>query len=110
MSGTILSLTQKPIEYDTFSFGGDDTDLGKSGLYGTVVEWDRNAKDDCFKANFVFFVKKAFAFLDYIGIGTCIYGQTGFAGQLVQCEAYQMGPEHNKQAREKIITALGGAN
>lgn len=108
MSGSILSLTQKPVSYNTFSFGGDDTGLGRTGFYGTVVEWDKNAKDDCFKANFVFFIKKAFAFLDSIGIGTCFYGATGFTGELDKCEYYQSGPERNKLAREKIITALGG--
>ena len=52
--------------------------------------------------------KKAFAFLDFVGIGTCFYGAVGFTGQLNICESYQTGLERNKQAREKIIAALGG--
>lgn len=108
MPGTILSLTQKPVTYDTFSYGGDDTGLGKTGFFGTVVEWDKNAQGDCFKANFVFFVKKAFAFLDTVGVGKCIYGLTGLTGELDRCEFYQSGLDRNKQARERIIIALGG--
>lgn len=108
MTGTILSLTQKPVTQNTFSFGGDDTSLGRTGLFGTVVEWDRTAQQDSFKAHFVFFVKKSFAFLDAVGIGTCIYGAPGFAGKLRDCEYYYDGPKFNRQAREKIIAALGG--
>ncbi|GEM_PF-5016007 len=108
MTGTILSLTQKPVTQNTFSFGGDDTSLGKTGLFETIVEWDRTSQPDSFKAYFVFFVKKSFEFLDVIGVGTCIYGATGLAGKLKECEYYLDGPQRNRQAREKIIAALGG--
>lgn len=108
MAGTILFHTQKPVTQSTFIFGGDDTHLGRTGFFGTVVQWDRTAQQDSFKANFVFFIKKAFAFLDASGIGTCFYGITGFGGKLKECENYYDGPEHNRQAREKIIAALGG--
>ncbi|MBS0603447.1 MAG: hypothetical protein JSS60_00250 [Verrucomicrobia bacterium] len=108
MSAPLTSLTQKPIQYSTFSFGGDDTQLGQSGLFGTVTEWDRNAKEDSFKSNVVFFLKKAFDFLDTVGIGTCVFGNRGFSGQLEDSAYYQTGLDRNKQAREKIVTALGG--
>jgi hypothetical protein len=108
MRTPLTSLTEKPVQYNTFSFGGDDTTLGKSGLFGTIVEWDLNAKDDCFKANFVFFVKKAFNFLDAIGPGTCFFGIDGFQGKLKECEMYQTGLDRNQKARERIIAAFGG--
>lgn len=108
MSAPLVSLTQNPVQYSTFSFGGDDTQLGRSGLFGTVAEWDRNAKDDCFKAHFVFFVKKAFAFLDTIGIGKCALGYGGFMGKIKECDYYQTGLDRNKAAREKIVAAFGG--
>ena len=111
MGTPLTTLTQRPVVHNTFSFGGDDVPLmeqKKWGLFGTVAEWDINAKDDCFKANFVFFVKKAFAFLDAIGMGTCFFGIGGFNGKLEDCNHYQTGPIRNQQARGKIINALGG--
>jgi hypothetical protein len=108
MGTPLTTLTQKPIQYNTFSFGSDDTSIGKSGFFGTIAQWDLNAKDDCFKANFVFLVKKAFAFLDAIGIGMCFFGRYGFIGEIEDCEHYQTGPLRNQQAREKVVAALGG--
>jgi 3',5'-cyclic AMP phosphodiesterase CpdA len=108
MTSILTTLTQKPIQYDTFHFGGDDTNVGKSGLFGTIVQWDLNEKSDTFKSNFVFFVKKAFAFLDSIGIGTCFYGIGGFNGKLEKYKYYQTGLTRNAEARMKIVTALGG--
>jgi hypothetical protein len=108
MGVPLTTLTQQPVRYDTFHFGGDDTSLGRSGFFGTIAQWDLNAQDDCFKANFVFFIKKAFAFLDQIGIGTCFFGFEGFTGKIEDCQLYQTGPDRNRQARERIVTALGG--
>jgi hypothetical protein len=64
----------------------DDTQLRQSGLFGTIVQWDAYANDDVFKANFVFIMKKAFAFLDMIGIGSCVYGNDGFTGKVREYE------------------------
>lgn len=108
MGVPLTTLTQKPVQYNTFSFGGDDTSLGKSGIFGKIVEWDLNERNDTFKANLVFFVKKAFAFLDSIGLGTCCFGISGFEGKLQESEYYQTGPARNAEARMKIVTALGG--
>jgi hypothetical protein len=108
MGAPLTTLTEKPIQHSTFSFGGDDTKLGKSGLFGTVVEWDLNAKEDCFKANIVFFVKKAFELLDGLRIGNCCFGTSGFQGRWEECEMYQTGLERNRTARERIVAAFGG--
>lgn len=108
MGVPLITLTQKPVEYNTFSFGGDDTSLGKSGLFGTIVEWDLNERNDTFKTNFVFFVKKAFAFLDSIGLGVCCFGSEGLKGKLEESEYYQTGLARNAEARMKVVTALGG--
>ncbi len=106
MSIPLNSVTQKPVEY--FNYGFDDTELGQSGFFGTVVQWDIHEKEDSFKAHFVFIVKKAFEFLDFVGIGSVTFGEDGFSGQLTECYAYQTGIERNKDAREKIAQALGG--
>jgi hypothetical protein len=108
MGVPLTTLTQKPVQYNTFSFGGDDRRLGKFGLFGTIVEWDLNERNDTFKTNMVFFVKIAFAFLDSIGLGTCCFGISGFEGKLKESEYYQTGPARNAEARMKIVTALGG--
>ncbi len=105
----LTTLTNKPVQYSTFSFGGDDTQLGKSGLFGRIAEWDRNAKEDCFKANVVFLLKRAFDFLDALCIGACLFGIGGFHGKLDESEYYQTGLDRNREAREKVIHALGGA-
>ena len=106
---TLTTLTNKPIQYSPFAYGGDHTQLGKSGFFGTFVQWDLNAKNDCFKANFVFLVKKAFAFLDFIGIGTRYFEHGGFIGKIKECERYQTGLARNAEARQKIVNALGGS-
>lgn len=108
MSAPLNTVTQKPIEYSTFSFGGDDTKLGHDGLFGKLAKWDRKSSPESLKAHFVFFAKKAFAFLDFIGIGTCFYGIGGFTTKLDECIFYQGAPARNREAREKIVNALGG--
>jgi hypothetical protein len=108
MSAPLTSLTQKPVEYNTFSFGGDDTSLGKTGFFNSIAEWDRNSSGDACKANFIFLVKKTFQFLDAIGIGTCVFGYGGFGGQLDNAMYNQTGLDRNRAAREKIVNALGG--
>ncbi len=112
MGVPLTTLTQKPVQYNTFSFGGDDTSLGKSGIFGKIVEWDLNERNDTFKANLVFFVKKAFAFFDSIGAPLCCFCWFGiggtFANLLKVREFYQTGPARNADARMKIVTALGG--
>src|ERR1043165_6723444 len=108
MGVPLTTLTQKPVQYNTFHFGGDDTSLGKSGLFGTIVQWDLNEKNDTFKANLVFIVKKSFAFLDRLCIGPCLFGYGGFSGKLEECEYYQKGLTRNGEARMQIVTALGG--
>ena len=109
MGVPLTSLTDKPVQFNTFSYGGDDTQLGYSGPFGTITQWDLNSKEDCFKSHFIFFVKQAFVFLDKIGVGQFLYGISGFEGKLKKCERYQTGLERNRQAREKIVNALGGA-
>ncbi len=108
MGVPLTTLTQRPVQHNTFSFGGDDTSLGKSGLFGTIVEWDRNERNDTFKTNIVFVVKKLFQFLDSICIGTCLFGSEGFTGKLEECEYYQTGLTRNAQARMLVVDALGG--
>ncbi len=108
MGVPLTTLTQRPVQHNTFSFGGDDTSLGKSGLFGTIVEWDRNARNDTFKTNVVYFVKKAFEFLDKFCLGTCLFGSAGLTGKLEECEYYQTGLTRNAEARMKIVTSLGG--
>ncbi len=109
MGVALNSLTQQPIQHSQFSFGGDDTRLGKSGLFGKIVSWDLHARNDCFKTNFVFLMKKAFAFLDAIGVGTCFFGRSGFTGKIRTCQQYQTGLDRNREARERVVNALGGA-
>ena len=114
MGVPLTTLTYRPVhnDHNVRQFGGDDTQLKLSGLFGTIVQWDADAKDDVFKANFVFMMKKAFAFLDKIGLGTCIYGEEGLEGCIRYYEAEwikcQATLELNRLAREKIIRALGG--
>ena len=108
MGVPLTTLTQQPVQYNTFHFGGDDTSEGKSGLSGTIVQWDLHEKDDVFKTFIVFVVKKAFAFLDRFCLGTCLFGIHGLQGKLEECEYYQTGPGRNAQARMQIVTAFSG--
>jgi len=108
MGVPLTTLTQKPVQYNTFHFGGDDTSLGKSGVFGTVAEWGLNQKNDTFKANLVFLAKKVFAFLDSIGLGACCFGADGLKGKLNESEYYQTTLARGAQARMKIVTAFGG--
>ena len=78
----LLSLPQKPVQYDVACFGGDDTQLKLPGILGTIVLWDVNFKNDTFKTSFVFIMKIALALLDGVGIGSRIYGDGGFGGKM----------------------------
>lgn len=76
---------------------------------GTIATWDIESKESCWKASFVFFVKKLFNFLDWIGVGQYTFGSSGFEGKFNRCIICQKaGPERNALAREKIINSLGG--
>ena len=116
MGVPLTTLTQKPVLYDVTKFGGDVPQLKLSGLFGTIVQWDADAKDDVFKANFVFIMKRAFEFLDVVGIGACIYGDDGFNGKISEYKAklrehygmYEYLLRRNGLERAKIIYALGG--
>lgn len=108
MTTPLLSLTQLPVQYSTFEFGGDDTQTGRSGLMGRITEWDLDENKSCFVANFIFVVKKLFDFLDAMGIGTCFFGMGGFKGKMREYEYYLTGLERNRAAREAIVHALGG--
>jgi hypothetical protein len=109
MGVALTTLTQVPVPTNTFTYGGDSTQKGRTGFFGKFVQCDIDAKNDCFKANFIFIVKKLFSFLDWIGVGTCFFGITGFQGKINECERYQTGLDRNRQAREKIVNALGGS-
>ena len=111
MAVPLLTLTQKPVQYDVKQFGKDLPQLKLSGLLGTIVRWDANAKGDVLKANFVLIMKKVFALLDRMSIGTCFYGKGGFKGKIGECEI-ELGKcvhvlARNRIAREQIVEALG---
>ena len=115
MAVPLITLTQRSVPNDDawrYRFGGNDTQLNQSGLFGIVVQWDADANSNVAKANFVFVMKKVFVFLDKIGVGACIYGKEGFEGRIrhyaTEWRKCQSTLDLNRLAREKIIRALGG--
>lgn len=108
MGFALASLTKRPVLTSCLEYGNDDSQLGRSGMLGTIATWSIESKEDCYKAYFVFFIKKLFYFLDWIGMGQYVFGSRGFSGELNRCIIYQTGLERNAQSREKIIDALGG--
>lgn len=115
MSASLTPLTQSPVVTSSFPIAPDEGIFGMSSLLRTIAIWDADAKDDVFKTNFVFFVKKAFAFLDRCGIGSCFYSE-GFTG-MIRAYADRLSThrqsntnllERTRSAREEIVNALGG--
>ena len=93
-----LSSTHENIQL----FGRDDEAYINSGFFGTIRLWDAESNQSCFKANFVFLVKKIFDFLEWIRIGSV------FNYRLRLYEQIEISLEHNRLSRERIVAALGG--
>lgn len=101
----LASLT-KNTAYSDYDCG--DFRFARSGLLATIAKWDIESKEDCYKAHFVFVVKKFFHFLDRMGVGRYAFGSEGFEDRLSRCITYQRGLKRNALVREQIIDALGG--
>jgi hypothetical protein len=83
---------------------------GKSGIIGKLVAYERNSESSCcpaaLKSWTIFFIKKAFAFLDLIGIGSCLV--KGGLKSAWNTSIRLQGIERNQLAREAIVAAIGG--
>ena len=113
MTASLSPLVQNPVMPSLFPVIPDEDSM--SVFFRNIAIWDADANSNVFKTAFVFLVKKAFAFLDFCGIGSCFYSG-GFAGRFSAYESflsrlrsdYARNLADGRTAREKIVNALGG--